>query len=57
MLKWKGKLRFHIYMKDEPTKYGVQSFISADSKTGYCWNLDIYHKKEKPEGNFSVASH
>ena len=47
MLKWRGRLFFCIYNKDKPTKYGIKAYILADSASGYCWNLDIYHCKGK----------
>ena len=57
MLKWRGRLHFRVYTKDKPTKYGIKSYILAVSKTGYCWNVDIYHKQKKNERNYSVTSH
>ena len=47
MLKWKGRLSFRVYNPDKPTKYGIKAYILADSKTGYCWNLDFYHQQKK----------
>ena len=47
MLKWRGRLSFRIYNKDKPTKYGIKVYILADSASGYCWNMDIYHGKRK----------
>ena len=47
MLKWRGRLFFCIYNKDKPTKYGIKAYILADSASGYCWNMDIYHGKRK----------
>ena len=48
MLKWRGRLSFRIYDKDKPTKYGIKAYILADSTSGYCWNMDIYHCERKP---------
>ena len=47
MMKWRGRLSFRVYQKDKPTKYGVKSYILADAKTKYCWNIDIYHGTSK----------
>ena len=47
MLKWRGRLSFRVYMKDKPVKYGIKSYILADSKTHYCWNMDLYHRVKK----------
>ena len=48
MLKWRGRLSFRVYNKDKPTKYGIKAYILADSASGYCWNMDIYHCERKP---------
>ena len=42
MLKWRGRLRFRVYNQMKPIKYGIKSYILADPKTGYCWNLKPY---------------
>lgn len=42
MLKWRGRLKFRVYIKDKPVKYGIKSYILADSTSHYCWNLDMY---------------
>ena len=47
MLKWRGRLCFRVYNKDKPTKYGIKSYMLADSKSGYCWNMAIYHREKK----------
>ena len=47
MLKWRGRLSFRVYNKDKPTKYGIKAYILADSNSGYCWNMDIYHQQKK----------
>jgi len=47
MQNWKGRLFFRVYTKEKTIKYGIKSFLFADSRTGYCWNLDIYHKPRK----------
>ena len=47
MLKWRGRLSFRVYNKDKPTKYGIKAYILADSTSGYCYNMDIYHRERK----------
>ena len=47
MLQWRGRLSFKVYMKNKPVKYGIKSYILADSKTHYCWNLDLFHRVKK----------
>ena len=46
-MKWRVCLSFRVYQKDKPTKYGIKSYILADAKTKYCWNIDIYHGTSK----------
>ena len=47
MLKWRGRLSFRVYNKDKPTKYGIKAYTLADSTSGYCYNMDIYHRERK----------
>ena len=47
MLKWRGRLSFRVYNKDKPTKYGIKAYILVDSTSGYCYNMDIYHRERK----------
>ena len=47
MLKWRGRLGIKVYMRNKPVKYGIKSYILADSLTHYCWNMDIYHRVRK----------
>ena len=47
MLKWRGRLSFKVHNKDKPTKYGIKSYILADSNSGYCWNMDMYCGQQK----------
>ena len=47
MLKWRGRLSFRVYMKSKPVKYGIKSYILADSQNHYCWNLEVYHRSKK----------
>ena len=47
MLKWRGRLPSRIYMENKPVKYSIKSYIWADSKSHYCWNLDLFHRMKK----------
>ena len=47
MLKWRGRLSFRVYQKDKPTKYGIKSYILADSITKYCYAIDTYCCEKK----------
>ena len=47
MLKWRGRLSFRVYQKDKSIKYGIKTYILADSNSGYCWNVDIYYGQGK----------
>jgi len=47
MVKWRGRLSFRVYNKDKPIKYGIKSYILADSRSKYCWNIDMYHGVSK----------
>ncbi len=31
MLSWRGRLSFRVYMNNKPIKYGIKSYILADS--------------------------
>ncbi|XP_064635785.1 piggyBac transposable element-derived protein 4-like [Lineus longissimus] len=42
MLKWKGRLVFRVYNPMKPIKYGIKSYILADSHSAYCWNMIVY---------------
>ena len=41
-LKFKGRLRFRVYNPAKPIKYGIKSYVLADSVTAYCYNLRVY---------------
>ena len=32
----------------KPKKYGIRSYLCADSRTGYCWNLLVYDGTNRP---------
>jgi len=46
MVNERGRLSFRVY-KDKPIKYGIKSYILADSQSKYCWNIDVYHGMSK----------
>ena len=33
---------FRVYNPCKPIKYGIKSYICADSVSSYCWNLRVY---------------
>ena len=41
-LMWRGRLSFKVYNPQKPIRYGIKSYILAESKTGYCYNLRAY---------------
>jgi len=47
MVKWRGRLSFRVHNKNKPIKYGIKSYILADSQSKYCWNIDVYHGVSK----------
>ena len=48
MLRWWGRLRFHIYNVSKITKYDILVRIVCESLTGYICNLQIYDGKCRP---------
>ena len=42
MVGFKGRLSFIQYLPKKPTKWGMKSFVLADSVTGYVWNWRLY---------------
>ena len=47
-LKWKGRLSFRVYNPMKPCKYGIKSYILADSVSNYCYDLIIYDGMTRP---------
>ena len=45
MITFQGRLGFKQYMKDKPTKWGIQAFVLSDSRNGYVYRLQIYTGK------------
>ena len=42
MMAWRGRLQFRCYLPNKPVKWGVKSFILADSRSGYCYRIKPY---------------
>ena len=45
MVGFKGRLSFIQYLPKKPTKWGMKSYVLADSSTGYVWNWRWYTGK------------
>ena len=39
---FKGRLSWIQYMPKKPTKWGIKSWVLAESDTGYAWNMSLY---------------
>ena len=39
---FKGRLSFVQYMPKKPTKWGIKSWVLAESDSGYVWNMKVY---------------
>ena len=39
---FKGRLSWIQYMPKKPTKWGIKSWVLADSETAYVWNMALY---------------
>jgi hypothetical protein len=37
-----GRLTFRVYNPMKAIKYGIKSYVLADSVTSYCWNILVY---------------
>jgi hypothetical protein len=42
IFRWKGRLHFKVYNPLKPIKYGLKTYINADSTNAYCYNLRVY---------------
>ena len=47
MLNWQGRVPFKVFMKNKPIKHGIKSYVLANAKTFYCWNISIYKRDKK----------
>ena len=45
MIAFKGRNGAMVYQPKKPHKWGMQVWFLADSRTAYCYNLDIYSGK------------
>ena len=45
LMLWKGRLRWKRYIPLKRSRFGIESFILAESETGYVWNMNIYTGK------------
>ena len=45
MIPFKGRLAFKQYMKDKPTKWGIEVFVLADATNGYIKSFQVYTGK------------
>ena len=50
VMHWRGRLAFRTYNPQKPTKYGLKSFLLADSSTGYGYDLKPYVGEKSPLG-------
>jgi len=39
---FKGRLRFKVYMKDKPHKWGIKFYEVCESSSGYVWDFEVY---------------
>ena len=46
-LLWKGRLRWKRFIPLKRARFGIESFVLAETQTGYVWNIGIYSGKEK----------
>ncbi|XP_078044094.1 uncharacterized protein LOC144473774, partial [Augochlora pura] len=46
LLLWKGRLSFKQYICSKRARFGLKSFILAESETGYVYNLKLYSGRE-----------
>ena len=46
LLLWKGRLKWKRCISLKRARFGIESFVLAESKTGYVWNLCVYTGKE-----------
>ncbi|XP_012935902.1 piggyBac transposable element-derived protein 4 [Aplysia californica] len=39
---WRGRLRFRVYMKDKPHKWGIKLYELCESSSGYVYDFEVY---------------
>ena len=45
MVKFKGRLAFRQYLPAKPTRWGINQFVLAEAKSGYCLRSVVYSGK------------
>ena len=51
MVPLKGYLRFKQFLKVKPVKFVIKLWVSADSVTAFCYNLEVYTGKHGQQIN------
>lgn len=46
LLLWKGRLKWKRYIPLKRARFGIESYILAESDTGYVWDLFVYTGKQ-----------
>ncbi|KAK2577751.1 hypothetical protein KPH14_012778 [Odynerus spinipes] len=54
LLLWKGRLSFKQYINTKSARFGLKSFILAESETGYVYNLKLYDGRISNDGQCSL---
>ncbi|UYV66531.1 PGBD5 [Cordylochernes scorpioides] len=47
---FRGRIRFRIYIKGKPHKYGIKIFELCESSSGYACNIEVYTGKQPGQG-------
>ena len=55
LLLWKGRQKWKRYIPLKRARFGIESYISAESDTGYVWDLLIYTEK-KTKYDFEIEA-
>lgn len=46
MCPFRGRFGYKVYMPQKPNKYGIKLYMLSEAKTGYVWNVDVFHGQE-----------
>ena len=50
MVPWRGRLRFKVYNKNKPKKYGMKAYMLCDAHNGYVMKFHLYYpNKDKDD--------
>lgn len=41
-----GRYQYRVYMPDKPNKYGIKLYMLSEARTGYVYNVEVYHGLE-----------